>query len=829
MTTSQTVTPKDTPQGTRQDQHQVNQRMHLEGVRRYRKKRERALQSGRESQHGATQHLLSSALPLIEEKIETFVKEAMGGSPHRRAAAAVVLQEIDAATAAYITLRTVLDKLSRSRKLTALAITVGSRIEDELRARALKKVNPALHGRLVRKLKKSADYRYKHKVFVHLSNIDAGGDGWEGWTVSKRLLVGTRLLDMLTEVGLFQIESVRHGRRTYYVFKATPETLRMIAERDSRCESMSPWFMPMVERPKEWTTPYDGGYHHISSTLVKTRSRDWLEQMQWVDMPAVYASVNALQNTAWRVNEDVLVVAEELRAGGGGIAGLPPAELTPLPVMDFDPTTEPRKLKAWKRAASVVHSDNATRSGHIIETAQVLWLADLFRSEPSIYFPHQLDWRGRVYTIPSYLTPQGSDLARGLLSFGAAKPIGVDGGRWLAIHLANTFGVDKVSLEDRVSWTIEHSDRIVQCAEDPLTHLWWAEADKPWQALAACLEWAGYVTDGAKHMTRLPIQMDGSCNGLQHLSAMAGDKRAAAAVNMLPSDKPADLYQQVADVVEGLVRMDATAIRPGGNEQRLAQAWLNSGLLDRKCVKRQCMTRAYSATLTGHKQQLLTHLRQVRAAKGEDAVPFADTFEAVSYLSNHIWSAIDEVVEAAKVVMAFLKACSSVASKEELPIYWTAPSGFPVMQHYQQTKSRVVETMLLGKGVKRRRVQLRVMEAFDKLDKRKQAAGVSPNFVHSLDAAHLMLTIQECMTGGTQPWSFSMVHDSYGTHAPDCETLARVLRETFVEIYREDVLERFRDDIAAGLSEGKRALLPEVPARGGLDIEQVKGAEFFFA
>jgi len=49
------------------------------------------------------------------------------------------------------------------------------------------------------------------------------------------------------------------------------------------------------------------------------------------------------------------------------------------------------------------------------------------------------------------------------------------------------------------------------------------EADQPWLFLAACLEWKRYKEEGPGMISHLPISMDGSCNGYQHLSAMGLD------------------------------------------------------------------------------------------------------------------------------------------------------------------------------------------------------------------------------------------------------------------------------------------------------------------
>jgi DNA-directed RNA polymerase len=52
----------------------------------------------------------------------------------------------------------------------------------------------------------------------------------------------------------------------------------------------------------------------------------------------------------------------------------------------------------------------------------------------------------------------------------------------------------------------------------------------------------------------LPIQQDGTCNGLQHYAALGGDTAGAMSVNVLPSDYPQDVYSEVLKAVLGLVQ-----------------------------------------------------------------------------------------------------------------------------------------------------------------------------------------------------------------------------------------------------------------------------------
>jgi DNA-directed RNA polymerase len=112
------------------------------------------------------------------------------------------------------------------------------------------------------------------------------------------------------------------------------------------------------------------------------------------------------------------------------------------------------------------------------------------------------------------------------------------------------------------------------------------------------------------------------------------------------------------------------------------------------------------------------------------------------------------------------------------------------------------------------------------IDKARQSSGISPNWVHSMDAAHMQLTVSRCHDMGMR--SFSLIHDSYGTHAGNAWAMAQYLREEFVRMYSEtDVLAAFREEILERLPEG--TTLPPLPPKGSLDLNQVLESPFFFA
>jgi DNA-directed RNA polymerase, mitochondrial len=85
-----------------------------------------------------------------------------------------------------------------------------------------------------------------------------------------------------------------------------------------------------------------------------------------------------------------------------------------------------------------------------------------------LYFPHSLDFRGRAYPVPPHFNHLGNDLCRGLLLFHEQKPLGLRGLRWLKIHLANVYGLDKMSLDERERFTMDSLDSVFDSADNPL-------------------------------------------------------------------------------------------------------------------------------------------------------------------------------------------------------------------------------------------------------------------------------------------------------------------------------------------------------------------------
>lgn len=523
-------------------------------------------------------------------------------------------------------------------------------------------------------------------------------------------------------------------------------------------------------------------------------------------MEHVFAGLDVLGSTPWKINAEVFKVVLELWNSGKRFGKIPAdkfEEFDPEPIKpenyDTDVVAKSRYLSAMKDWMKEKANNHSTRCSvnYRVEIARA-FLADTF------YLPHNVDFRGRAYPIPIHLNHIGDDICRGLLKFGEAKKLGARGLRWLKIHLANLYGFDKGSFEERVSFVHEHLEEIYDSAERPLEgKQWWSKADDPFQCLATCIELRNALesADPESFESSLPIHQDGTCNGLQHYAALGGDIHGAQQVNLAVTDRPSDVYTHVASMVEDILKKDA--------EKGNAHAASLQGKISRKIVKQTVMTTVYGVTFVGARDQIM---RQLKLTKEFET---ADTWELSAYLARIVLGCIGNLFEGAKSIQDWLTISARLIAKSiprerveaallpgsqnahgtppslRLPkeqmtsVVWTTPLGLPIVQPYRKTKRKQVMTSL-------QTVFISDPNTPTEVNTSKQASAFPPNFIHSLDATHMMLTALECNKLGV---AFASVHDSYWTHAGTVDTMNGVIRETFIALHESNVLERLRDEV----------------------------------
>jgi DNA-directed RNA polymerase len=789
------------------------------GIKRYRtgiiNNREKGLEANSPYGVGMTSEFISPIVKKIEDFLERSKKKP--GAKHR---ASVFLRDTDLDVVAFITCKSIINSISQSKRLTSSALLIGKAIEDQCRFAEFEKQNPALWDTLMRDLVRYSSLTKKRNVLIHSSN--KANIKWKGWGQKDKLHLGMKLIEIfISATGAAEIVVRQHSKADKKAYlQATNETMNWIDEDVARKELLAPFNLPMVIPPKPWSSPFDGGYYSpgMRRKLIKTTNSNYLEEMTHLadDSPEVYNALNSMQDTAWKINKDVLKVMQDVWELGWSVGKMPSRELIPLPPKPSDISENRDSRKAWSREASKIHIENARQNSKKIHQTKLLYIGEKFKDEENIYFPYQLDFRGRVYATPNFLNPQGCDLSKSLLLFSEGKKIVTKQARkWMAIHGANVFGEDKLSLKGREDWVRDNEELILGVATDPFNHTdWWSNADKPWQFLAFCFEWKK-IKDDPEYKSCLPVAMDGSCNGIQIFSSLLRDHVGGKAVNLIPSDSPEDIYKEVADVV--IEKLE-------NSNDILAKQWLDFGI-SRKATKRSVMVLPYGGTRYSCRSFVEEYIKDMVEAGSVE--PWGDDrFKPSIYLANIVWASIGEVVIAARSAMDWLQEVAKIVSSQRLPIVWTTPTGFVVMQNYVDFISQRVKTQL-GDSATKRNMHLTVIEPTNKINKRKQTTGISPNFVHSLDASVLVQSVNRASKAGIK--NFSMIHDSYGTLAEDSEVLATSLREAFTEMFQDNLLEKFRDEVCAVLPPELLSEVPEIPKFGRLNLNGILTSDYFFA
>ena len=793
--------------------------MRNRGGKRTKDRENKSIEKERESMTTHGKKLLKASIDKYEVVIDTFLKVNSRGP---KFVAKKYLDQLDPKLIAVIATKKIIDSVTSVRKFTAQAISLGSKIEDELYFQAFNETNKTLFDTISKDLDKRSNH-YEYRRFKLLSSAKRTGFEWDKWPVRDKLLVGELLVSLFIEAtGLVQVEKIFKRKRAYNVLTATDKTLAWIKNVRDFNEFFDPEFYPMLCKPRKWKTSIGGGYisPHIEPMFLVTGNnitshRTYIEELKNYDMPGVYNGLNTIQETPWKVNQEILNVAktvfnDDSRNRGGLITSkLMDMPNKPHSINKKVKTEQERKaFVEWKAEMAIAYTQNQKLRSKRLAEANTIYIADKFSNEDQIYHVGRLCFRDRFYYVTGYFNPQGTDLAKALHTFANKKPLGKVGEKYLCLQLANTYGYDKVSIDERINWVHKNKDQIIASARDPFQTSFWEHADKPWQFLAATFEFENMIRYGLSYESGLPCNIDGSCNGLQNFSAVLRDEVGGRAVNLTDNDKPEDIYQVVADTVIAKLKL---------SNEPVAKQWLAWGI-DRKATKRSVMVLPYGGTRYSCVEFVDEYVSD-REEKG-DTVPFSNRPKANIFLANIIWDSIGNTVIKAREAMDWLQTVARLCAQTKTPVHWTTPLGFPVKQAYYSQKDMIVKTKMMGR--------IRIRSNTDKINKRKQANAISPNFVHALDATHMFLTIDHCLTKGVK--DFGMVHDSYATLPCDMEILNTAARSAFIQMYTEmDPLENFKDQITALIPEKLRHKIPPLPEKGKLDIEEITKAKYFFS
>lgn len=873
-----------------QDLHSVQldleEEMFNGGIRRFESDQQRHISAGSASDTAWNRRLLSEFIAPMAEGIRAYKEEYSNkrGKPVR---ALMFLQCVENEVAAYITMKIVMDMMNSEVTLQAVAMNIAERIEDQVRfsklegqaAKYFEKVKQSLVASRTKK------YRHGHRVMVAAEKSLSEREGadvkrWEAWPKEVQVQIGLTLLDILESSVFYNGEPVffrtlRNAgvKSTYYL--QTSETVgQWIVQFREHVAQLSPAYAPCVVPPRDWKSPFNGGFHteKVASRvrLVKGR-REHVRRLTVKQMPKVYKAINALQHTQWQVNKEVLGVAEEvIRLDlGYGMPSFKPVidgdnkPLNPVP-LEFQ-HLRGRELKemlsddqwsafiAWKGECARLYTAETKRGSKSAAVVRLIGQARKYSRFDSVYFVYAMDSRGRVYAQSSTLSPQSNDLGKSLLRFTEGRTLrtAADLG-WFLVLGANLYGWDKKTFGVRQSNVLdpEFQEMCRDVATDPLTFTEWVKADEPYQFLAWCMEYNRYleaVDEGTRDtfVTHLPVHQDGSCSGIQHYSCMLKDPIGAVAVNLKPSDEPQDIYGAVAKVVisknaaymeaqEGTTFTSGKTSLSEAELRSMASAWDTIGIT-RSLTKKPVMTLPYGSTRITCRESIADFLADLEETEAKRAAvegrgvnlvhPFGSNegqtseASALNYMTALVWPSISEVVKAPIVGMKAIRKLARYAAKLNQSLEWMTKTGFIVEQRIMMTELLRVRTILMGD------IRMSLQVETDIIDEAAMMGAAAPNFVHSQDATHLILTVCALVDAGVT--SIAVIHDSFGTHADNTDCLRDCLKGQMVEMYESTNV------IAEMIAANEERWLVDTgimaPDQGDFDVREILESQYCFA
>jgi hypothetical protein len=615
-----------------------------------------------------------------------------------------------------------------------LCLTIGRYLHDHLRYEELRQSKDKVdrfHAKLLRE-------------FVRLSPTDRKGRYYRlnfiksDWSDEDFIAVGDWLLCCALRLDYFVDQPGYPALSPWWrqaINGIRPEMMRDDPSRE-----------PMKKPPPDWT----GSLTRYDDRPPKTFVKDWHPETKAAISKCFQGeffdhavAVNALQRTPLIVDQRMVPVVNE-----------------------FAPKLMDRKhLKDYQREANqrVVDDDIATAN----------YLAD-----DKFWLNYQCDTRGRLYPCPhfSYDRP---DHVRGLIRFANGAPLGADGERWLIINCANIQGdTAKKSLKEREKWVDNNRDLIRAIADKPLeTFDRWKGAEKPFSFVAACLELAGAWADPSGFVTNLPISFDGSNNGLQHLSLLSRDRKAGRLVNLTDDDTPHDIYTHVAVLVDERLEEEREERNPWAPFWREIFQELGEKNV-RKLVKTPVMTLNYAVSDSGMMKQILKRYEDF----GCD-MKMKDIGKAANYLGRQIRAAASDLLEGPTRVMEKIQEVAKYRLKfsrlplDERFLRWPLPTEFVVYNRYMKANERRV---LFPRDLKE--VKYTLADGWTEKPDKKAIGASAANFVHSLDASHLVCTVN---AAAFEVIELIVVHDCFASLAPNATRVNQLIRRELAHMYAD--------------------------------------------
>ena len=354
----------------------------------------------------------------------------------------------------------------------------------------------------------------------------------------------------------------------------------------------------------------------------------------------------------------------------------------------------------------------------ILLEKNILSIAQTYSEVDKIYFPVCMDNRTRIYCDTDYFDYQKSDLAKGLISFaipGRIYKYSHEAIKYFKAFGANMFGngLDKKSLNFRVNWVDENSNKILDFFNNDIVN----KAENKATFVSFCFEYKRFVEffnnkNTVVFYTYLPIQLDASCNGYQHLVLLTKESSLFNKLNLDVSthdDNPDDFYSYILDKLNQYIHKQIEKLSSVVNRTKKQENLLNSFKLlvqlcfDRAIVKKTIMTDSYKASIPTKIDNITKNLNEHFDGKKE-YYTYKDPNLKISRHDILIYNmALKEVlnIESPRIseLSKYLDSIAIIYTKLNLPIPWSLPHGAKIQESYLVEEKKKNKSLLLSLNI----------------------------------------------------------------------------------------------------------------------------------
>lgn len=635
---------------------------------------------------------------------------------------------------------------------------------------------------------------------------------FKGLSHVERAALGAFFIECIAlSTKMVEVKNTTRNMRRYRTVNFTTLYWNFLRQWRDTGVMFRPLYVPMIEPPRPWTDYETGGYRTIRTGISTVDWSRWPEVSKRM-LPCVMDSLNYLQQQPFRLDQEQLALLHTCWERGHEVGSLPAKERLEEPVdswfkqQGLGPSAYWRAVWKWKAD----QRKDAARSSVVNAFITEKRLSQ--EASADLYWVWHMDHRGRAYCRGAQLNPQGPDHFRSLFQFQERSPM-KGNERAFAWSLGDALGLI-ADPNERLQYLRTMAPVLARVGGSPWDATgYWLNTKKPWRLLQLCRDWYNYAEDPG-YCTGTVHWLDQTCSGWGHVACLTGDANLARYTNVT-GNQPADLYLGIGRVVMARIANLMEDEEQEPERLRYLEWWRNHQIprsLWKSCLMPVIYGRSYLSLSGEIKMYLREEIEDFLTDQGLRVVDLALTLATV------VNDVVKELLPNVRDLARWLTQLSNLQIDAGLRPYWFTPNGLAVECYSSETRADEIKLNLA-----RRTIQISLSTNDKcKIDRRRTARKLVPDYIHSFDAAFLQRFVAHW---ATYRHPLSAVHDCFGTTIGNVETMQRELQDQWHRFYSVDHLTRHQGMVAALVGEET----PNPPMVGTLDRNQLGENPFLFS